>query len=143
LQGFKKLLDPGGEEKSLITTKYSNYANPEWFLGNSVLMGNAEKMLPACSSDDFTCFRGPFHAQVTKLVAVDLLILSLRRLCQAPWQVASAMNNSFNVKQCSIVAIENQMFLERSLDRIKPKFPQDRGLESCRAAETGHVCELG
>jgi hypothetical protein len=35
------------------------------------------------------------------------------------------------------------MFLERSLDRIKPKVTQDRGRESRRAAETGHVCEPG
>jgi hypothetical protein len=35
------------------------------------------------------------------------------------------------------------MFLEGSLDRIKPKFTQERGRESRRVTEAWHVCEPG
>jgi hypothetical protein len=64
-------------------------------------------------------------------------------LRQAPRQVAGAVDTSLNVKRCFVVAVENQVFLEWPLDRIKPQVPQNRGRESRWAAQSGHVCEPG
>jgi hypothetical protein len=75
------------------------------------------------------------------LIAVALPAFDRRGLGKAPWQVTSAVNRPFNVKYCFIVTIENQVLVEGALNRMQTKIPQDRGRESGRTPQPGHVCQ--
>lgn len=66
---------------------------------------------------------------------MNSLVLRTRRLCQSSRQVTSAMNHAFSVKRGSVVAIENQVLLERSLDG-----PASKPLQFCCRKESWMAC---
>lgn len=83
------------------------------------------------------------HRKPKRFSARAKASLCSRMLCQSSRQVARAVDTPFNIKRCFLVAVENQMLFERSLNRINSKISQNWGRKSSRTAESGHVCKFG